>query len=42
MQTPVQKYGNNAGRIFAFKLGGKQEVAAMPSDRSDRPAEAAG
>jgi quinohemoprotein ethanol dehydrogenase len=31
MQTPVQKYGNNAGRIFAFKLGGKQEVAAMPS-----------
>jgi quinohemoprotein ethanol dehydrogenase len=31
MQTPVQKYGNNAGRIFAFKIGGKQVVAAMPS-----------
>jgi len=31
MQTPVQKYGNNAGRIFAFKLGGKQVVDAMPS-----------
>src|SRR4029077_16916451 len=31
MQTPVQKYGNNAGRIFAFRLGGKQEVGPMPS-----------
>jgi PQQ-dependent dehydrogenase (methanol/ethanol family) len=44
MQTPVQKYGNNAGRIFAFKLGGKQEVAAMPSvvptDLDEPPAEA--
>jgi PQQ-dependent dehydrogenase (methanol/ethanol family) len=32
MKTPVQKYGNNEGRIFAFKLGGKQEVAALPSE----------
>jgi mono/diheme cytochrome c family protein len=32
MKTALQKYGNNQGRIFAFKLGGKQQVAALPSE----------
>mgnify|MGYP001548324819 FL=1 len=31
-QTALQKYGNNQGRIFAFKLGGKQQIAALPSE----------
>lgn len=31
-QTAVMKYGNNQGRIFAFKLGGNQKVAALPSE----------
>jgi mono/diheme cytochrome c family protein len=31
-QTAVMKYGNNQGRIFAFKLGGTQKVAALPSE----------
>ena len=29
--TALQKYGNNQGRIFAFKIGGKRSVDAMPS-----------
>ncbi len=32
MQTALQKYGNNQGRIFAFKLGGAQQIAALPSE----------
>ena len=30
--TALQKYGNNRGRIFAFRLGGRQQIAALPSE----------
>ncbi|HEX3810472.1 MAG TPA: PQQ-dependent dehydrogenase, methanol/ethanol family [Rhizomicrobium sp.] len=37
--TALQKYGNNRGRIFAFRLGGKQQIAALPSEMdADVPA----
>jgi mono/diheme cytochrome c family protein len=32
MQTALQKYGNNQGRNFAFKLGGTHTIAALPSE----------
>ena len=31
-KTALEKYGNNQGRIFAFKLGGDMKVAALPSE----------
>ncbi len=31
--TAIQKYGNNQGRIFAFKLGGYKSVKPIPSER---------
>ncbi|MBL6939398.1 MAG: PQQ-dependent dehydrogenase, methanol/ethanol family [Alphaproteobacteria bacterium] len=30
--TALQKYGNNQGRIFAFKIGGNKVVNPMPSE----------
>jgi quinohemoprotein ethanol dehydrogenase len=33
MQTAVQKYGNNQGRIFAFKIGGYTDVKPIASER---------
>jgi len=32
--TALQRYGNNQGRIFAFKLGGATEVKAIDPDMS--------
>ncbi len=31
-QTPVMKYGNNQGRIFAFKIGGYKNVKPIMGD----------
>jgi mono/diheme cytochrome c family protein len=30
--TALQKYGNNQGRIFAFRIGGAKTVQAIPSE----------
>src|SRR5262249_45351246 len=30
--TALQKYGNNQGRIFAFKIGGNKIVQPLPSE----------
>ena len=30
--TALQKYGNNQGRIFAFRIGGTKVVSPMPRD----------
>jgi PQQ-dependent dehydrogenase (methanol/ethanol family) len=30
--TAIKKYGNNEGRIFAFRIGGTKTVQAMPSE----------
>jgi len=38
-RSALSKYGTNQGRLFVFKLGGRQQVAALPSDEGVPTAE---